>query len=635
LGPGVVLGSYKIVRKLGQGGMGVVFLAEHLRMGRRVALKVLPPVAMGNDNSLERFHREVRALATLSHPNIITAFDADEARGLHFFVMEYIEGEDLAALVRRRGALPVSQALHYLMQAASGLEYAHRKGLVHRDVKPSNMLVDGEGRVKLLDLGLARLTEHQEGTGRDLTGSGVFGTPEYMAPEQAERAKSADARSDIYSLGATLFHLLTGRSLFEGDSALERILAHLKQPIPSLREANGEVSEALDRVFRKMVAKKPDQRYQTMAELLKELRRLSRGATAGENHRVMPDKRRVGERRADIGGSDLAVVTDGAGGRVWGRRTFWLVWSVLGVSLVGWLVGVLLMGWLTGVDVTRMKLEPEPGLAVQARPETRQRVEQISDEVSRAAGERLVVQAAGIELPLRWCPAGSFTMGSPKSEPNRREDENQVSVTITKGFWMAETETTQELYERVMGTNPARFKGARLPVESVSWERATAFCKILTARERAPGRLSATSEYRLPREMEWEYACRAGTTTATAFGDSLSSEQANFDGNYPYNGGPIGPNLAHTCEVGKYPANAWGLRDMHGNVWEWCDSWYSVEVAGWSDPTWPPASSYLVFRGGSWFDTAGGCRSAYRSRMAPSHWDMNLGFRIVLSESKE
>jgi formylglycine-generating enzyme required for sulfatase activity/aminoglycoside phosphotransferase (APT) family kinase protein len=395
--------------------MGVVFLAEHQRMGRQVALKVLPPAAMRDHTAVERFHREVRALAALTHPNIITAHDADEARGLHFFVMEYVEGEDLAALVKRRGALPVAQALNYVVQAARALEYAHKKGLVHRDVKPSNLLVDADGKVKLLDLGLARFTDQEEGVGQDLTGAGVFGTPDYMAPEQAERTKSADARSDIYSLGATLFHLLAGRTMYEGESVLERVLAHINQPIPSLREANGEVTEPLERVFRKMVAKKPEQRYQTVGELLRDLKPLLPKAIEEEEPRIKPDAPRVAAGEATIVAAGLLGL--GNGPRPWNNRTLVAAGGVAAVLLFGvWLV----FRDKGGKEVARVAVTPGQELKFKASPETTMSVEQTPDG-SAAAGKGEVGEPPtvriGVEPKVAEADTGKSTTAAATPMP--------------------------------------------------------------------------------------------------------------------------------------------------------------------------------------------------------------------------
>jgi putative intracellular protease/amidase/tRNA A-37 threonylcarbamoyl transferase component Bud32 len=269
-GGNLVLGNYVLLDKLGQGGMGVVFKAQHRRMDRIVALKVLPPAATRSPDLLRRFQREAQAAARLLHPNIVAAYDADEAAGTHFLVMEYVSGIDLASLVRRDGPLGVGRAVDCILQAARGLEYAHGEGVVHRDIKPGNLLLSDKGVVKILDMGLARLEASPLHAAPDeitRTGS-VMGTIDYMAPEQAEDMKQADARSDIYSLGCTLFFLLTGRTLFEGDTIVRKIVAHREQAAPSLGDHVADVPPALEAVFRRMVAKRPQERFGSMSELI-------------------------------------------------------------------------------------------------------------------------------------------------------------------------------------------------------------------------------------------------------------------------------------------------------------------------------------------------------------------------------
>jgi formylglycine-generating enzyme required for sulfatase activity/serine/threonine protein kinase len=276
-GKSLVLGNYVVLDKLGQGGMGMVLKAEHRRMKRAVALKVLSPKVTQTPEALRRFQREVEAAAKLRHPNIVAADDADEANGVHFLVMEYVEGSDLSALVKKSGSLTLDKALHCVIQAARGLEYAHTRGVVHRDIKPANLLLDKEGNVKILDMGLARLDS--AGANQDeLTGTGqIMGTVDYMAPEQAVNTKNADARADIYALGVTLWYLLTARPMYQGDTAIEKLMAHQTQPIPSLIELNQSVSAALQKVFEKLVAKTPAARYQTMTEVIAELERCRGG----------------------------------------------------------------------------------------------------------------------------------------------------------------------------------------------------------------------------------------------------------------------------------------------------------------------------------------------------------------------
>ena len=271
------LGNYRILEKLGQGGMGMVLKAEHRRMERIVALKVMSKAAVESPDAVKRFHREVKAAAKLNHPNIVTAFDADEAAGTHFLVMEFVEGTDLSQLVKKSGALAVDKAVTCILQAARGLEYAHENGIVHRDIKPANLLVDGRGNVKILDMGLARI-ESVGGDQAELTGTGqIMGTVDYMAPEQAMNTRKADARADIYSLGISLWFLLTGRAAYDGETVMEKLMAHQTASIPSLAEQAG-VSPALDAVFKKMVAKQPSDRFQTMSEVIAALERSRGGA---------------------------------------------------------------------------------------------------------------------------------------------------------------------------------------------------------------------------------------------------------------------------------------------------------------------------------------------------------------------
>lgn len=276
-GKSLVLGNYVLLDKIGAGGMGQVFKAQHRIMERLVAVKVLPAATTRDNAAVARFHREVKAAARLRHPNIVAADDADCANGVHFLVMEYVEGSDLSALVRRNGRFPVDQALNYILQAAKGLEFAHSEGVIHRDIKPGNLLLDKKGTVKILDMGLARIGGDAAGQA-ELTATGaIMGTVDYMAPEQALNTKAADARADIYSLGCSLFYLLTGRATFEGDTMMSKLLAHRDQPVPSLRAERPEVPEQVEAVFSKMVAKKIEDRYQAMTAVIADLERCGGG----------------------------------------------------------------------------------------------------------------------------------------------------------------------------------------------------------------------------------------------------------------------------------------------------------------------------------------------------------------------
>lgn len=277
-GDGLVVAGFTILERIGSGGMGQVYRALHRRMKRVVAIKMLPAATMGDSVVVSRFLREVEAAARLRHPNIVAADDADEARGVHFLVMEYVDGQDLSTLVKRTGTLSIDDAVNYVLQAARGLEYAHDQGVVHRDIKPANLLVDKQGTVKILDLGLASVrTGDAAARQAELTDPGtIMGTIDYMAPEQAASTKHADARADIYSLGCTFFYLLTRRPVYDGDSVAARLLAHREASIPSLFELRPGVPDEVEAVFRKMVAKRVGERYRSMREVIAALEKTRR-----------------------------------------------------------------------------------------------------------------------------------------------------------------------------------------------------------------------------------------------------------------------------------------------------------------------------------------------------------------------
>jgi WD40 repeat protein len=263
---------YRVLRLLGRGGMGNVYLAEHRHMGRMVALKVIDPSILDNPTAVRRFRQEVKAAAQLAHPNIVQAHDAEEAGGLHFLVLEYVPGQQLAAYAAEAGPLPYQEACAYAHQAALALQYAHGAGLVHRDVKPHNLMVTPDGRVKVLDFGLARVLARPGAAGASATQAGsLMGTPDYVAPEQARDAGAVDGRADVYSLGCTLYHLLTGRPPFPGGTAIEKVARHLTEDVPALDAARLGLPAGLAEVVARMTARDPGQRYQTAGEVAEAL----------------------------------------------------------------------------------------------------------------------------------------------------------------------------------------------------------------------------------------------------------------------------------------------------------------------------------------------------------------------------
>jgi hypothetical protein len=278
------LGRYQPVARLGAGGMGEVWLARDTRLDRAVAVKLLPAHAVNDPDAVGRFRREAKALAKLSHPGIVQAHDSEEDAGRHFLVMEYVEGQSLAALLKEKGRVAPPHAADYLHQAALALQHAHERGLVHRDLKPSNLLVTPDGRVKVLDLGLARFLQDQiADPARTREGTGM-GTPDYAAPEQFKDARTADARSDVYSLGCTLYRLLTGRVPFPGSSLSEKCEAHATKEPPPVEELCPEVPGGLALAVQKMMAKRPADRFQSAAEVAEALAPFVAGSSASFRH---------------------------------------------------------------------------------------------------------------------------------------------------------------------------------------------------------------------------------------------------------------------------------------------------------------------------------------------------------------
>lgn len=286
---GFSIGKYKVLERLGAGGMGSVYLCEHLTMHRKVAIKVLPTSKNQDPAALGRFYREARAAGSLDHPNLVRAHDIDQDGDLHFLVMDYIDGVNLQQLVHRRGkGLPVERACHYIFQTALGLAHAHDAGLVHRDVKPANILLDRQGIIRILDMGLARFYEDQQ----DLLtlkydDKNVLGTADYVSPEQAVNSHGVDIRTDIYSLGSTLYYLLAGHAPFpEGKVSQKLIYAQHKDPTP-IQKLRPDVPTKLAIIMMKMMAKDRNERYQTMVEVIQAL------APYGQEAVALPEKEEI------------------------------------------------------------------------------------------------------------------------------------------------------------------------------------------------------------------------------------------------------------------------------------------------------------------------------------------------------
>ncbi len=621
---------YRVVKELGRGGMGVVYEAQHRLMDRRVALKLINRAVLDHPDALARFHTEVRNAAKLHHPNIVTAFDAEQAGDLHMLVMEYVEGSDLAKVLDKRGPFPLLNACHYVRQAALGLQHAFEKGMIHRDVKPQNLMLTPQGQVKILDFGLARVASEGSKLG-GLTQEGVFmGTPEYVSPEQAVNARTADIRADVYSLGCTLYALLAGRPPFRGETVMATVLAQIEKEPPPLTRLRAEVPAELWSVVAKMLAKDPAARYQTPGEAARALAPFTRSAAAGRGTQT--------QAKAEPSETQAAAFEGLAGGDVVpprprrkrraaraGKKNVWMIAGGAGGA------GALLLAVVLAL-VFRKTDGADTG-----------KVPRTAKGADVAAADRIVTNSLGMKLA--FIPNGTFLMGSPADEEDREPDEQRHEVEITRPFYLGVHEVAQDEYEKVMGTNPSAFSPAgkqkakvagmdtrRFPVEEVSWSDAVEFCRKLSElpEEKRAGRV-----YRLPTEAEWEYACRAGTTTAFAYGSSLAPTQANFDGTLPSGGAAKGPYRERPTDVASHEPNAFGLYNMHGNVWEWCLDPYGDYAPGpQKDPEGPPNGDRRVMRGGSWHCAGKRCRAAVREHDARDSRYENVGFRVALSAAR-
>jgi eukaryotic-like serine/threonine-protein kinase len=268
---GFHLGKYKLLRHIGTGGMSSVYLAEHKLMKRQRAIKVLPKSRVNDSSYLARFHLEAQATASLDHPNIVRAYDVDNDGDQHFLVMEYIDGKDLQNIVKQEGPLPLELACNYIAQTAEGLAYAHQNNLIHRDIKPANLLIDDKGIVRILDLGLALYSDGNKASLTVAHNENVLGTADYLSPEQAVNSHKVDLRTDIYSLGCTLYFLLTGHPPFTDGSLAQRIAKHQTTMPEDVRKDRPECPRDLVDICVKMMQKKPEKRYQNMKQVAEAL----------------------------------------------------------------------------------------------------------------------------------------------------------------------------------------------------------------------------------------------------------------------------------------------------------------------------------------------------------------------------
>ncbi len=614
---------YEVQQKIGEGGMGEVFLAVDRRTGRQVALKLPWPGLLGQTPEKDRFVQEIRALSRLDHPHIVKVLDVVECAGRPAQVLQYFSG---GTLEQRRDLALES----WLPGIAAALDYLHGEGLVHRDVKPANLLVDSQSTVYLADFGIVKLLQ---GAPKVTQTGYVLGTPIYMAPE-AIQGQELDGRSDQYALAMVVYERLAGCLPFATSTPWGIAAAHVSSPPRPLVEVDGRYRQETSAVLARALSKSPAERFGSCREfagaLLSSLETPPaplRDGPKSPSPVILEQRPAVDTQGAGSATTPAAgVCCDASGGardetevRDWWWR-FGPPAVLLGsAACIFALIVYSAISPMSNHGNSHVTSDLTDG---RDAPALARRSEQ-GKPGPRPPGE-FVRNSIGMQLKL--IPAGEFLMGSPDDEALRDQDECPLHrVRITKPFYLGVHEVTQAQYESVMGRNPSQFKGPDHPVENVSWEEARTFCEKLS---QLPAEKAARRGYRLPTEAEWEYACRAGTNSVFSFGDDVS--QAGSYAWYSSNAGD------RTHPGGQKRPNAWGLHDMHGNVWEWCQDGYASDYykrSPLTDPQGPSTLSHVV-RGGSWGGPARSCRSAYRC-FTHSRGDKYLGFRVVSVQSTE
>ncbi len=637
--------DYHEIRELGRGGMGVVYLAKNRLMDRLEVLKVVSPSLVKSEVDRARFLREIRAVAMLRHPNVVMAYNAQELGSLLILSMEYVNGEDLHQLVARTGPQSIRRCATFGCQIALGLQHAHETGMVHRDIKPNNVLCTTLNKkiyVKVADFGLAKFSREST-TRTDLTGTeSSLGTPNYMAPEQARDASKADIRADLYSLGATLYYLLTGRPPFVGSSYNDLIIQLISESCPPIASLRPDIPPTLAAVVHKLLAKEPSERYQTPAEVARALLPFSKQTEPDRTEpaildslaprnavpiakrkkqssvmaRVIPVLRRATPSAQSANETPSAHATPRFGEPIIdltpakARVGYWVAFYA---------TIVLIVALITGFILTYRPTNKQPNANTKPTP-----------------GEKLTLDLGdGVSMDFVYCPPGTFLMGSdPKVDTDHYLDELQHEVVLSNGFFIGRDEVTQAQWQTLMGSNPSSFVGERNPVDSVTWKLAIDFCEKVQAKTGKP--------IRLPTEAEWEYAARGGTTTPFYWGTELNGTQANCDGNHPCGTGTIGPYFQGTKPVGSYTTgfpHPWGLNDVSGNVAEWCQDVYDPKFYQ-TTPQVDPLnlvstnSKSHVIRGGHWYSLARKTRVSFRDTRTTDESSNQTGLRVCFTPNE-
>ena len=600
------LGRYEVLEIIGKGGMGIVYKALDPTLQRSVALKVMTSDLAKDRDACERFLREARIAASLEHDNIVPIYDVGTNDETLFLAMPLLKGANLKTYWNDKKSLTAFEVFDIGCQIASGLAAAHEHGLIHRDIKPGNIWIESgrDLRVKILDFGLARSEKDP-----NLTESGlILGTPAYMAPEQADGSK-IDHRCDLFSLGCVLYQISTGELPFQARDAVAMLVAVATHDPAEPHTINADIPLPLSDYIMRLLAKNPDDRPDSAHEVTDHLRELSES----------PNQATQNLPQTSSTSSSLSVRIP------WFRKRAILTIGVAAVILLPILILLGSGAFQHGNNSIPPDRKPEEKDKTAKANEKAFHPLQLGDR----AGQ--VWKKNSLNMAFCWCPPGHFSMGSPAEETGRSDDEGQVSVHLTRGFWMGQYEVTQDQWKRIMGTAPWKGninvqEGPKFPVCWVSWTQSVTFCEKLTKLGHREGWLPKNWVVDLPTEAQWEYACRAGTSTPFSFGDN-SSELGKYAW-FTENSTKIGQVFGHV--VGEKKGNPWNLYDMHGNVWEWCRDWYSEKRVGGTDPEVTKPSDGRVDRGGGFACVTEYCRSAQRFRIYPNATLFNLGFRVII-----
>lgn len=582
------VGGVVLMRLIAEGGMGRVYEGLQAKPRRAVAVKVMRPGFVSRE-ICRRFDHEAEVLGRLQHAAIAQIYSGGvctiAGAQVPYMVMEYVpHALPITAFATQHG-LTTAARLELFRKVCEAVAHGHQKGVVHRDLKPSNILVEPSGHPKVIDFGVARTIDASAEPVTALTDVGqLIGTVQYMSPEQFSADPSQiDMRADVYALGVILYELLTGQPPYEirRKPIFEAAdVVRLKKPVPPSR-LNRDISPDVEKIAGTCLQKDRAKRYANAAELVDELDSCLRTA---RGLRLQP--------------------SDAQGRRQ--SRTAWASnrWPVARVALfTSAFAAMLTAGAFMSWPPRSNKMTNSLGMAFVRLPRGEFTVE---DTDSGAAPE-------GSRAPRR--------------------------VRITQPIWMGQHEVTQAQWKSLMGTSPWLDKRAVVPASDapavcVSWSDAVAFCRLLTARERAADTLAKDEEYRLPTEAEWEYACRAGSTNAYSFGDdaALLGDHAWFQQNSSDIGRP------YARPVGTRKPNAWGLYDMHGNVWEWVLDAYGPNLPRGDDPLCLARTERRVLRGGSWIAPSAELQASYRHSGPNDNADNrfrnmgDLGYRVVIGK---